>query len=106
MVSAWRNFKNNIFRPLFTIIFRPEMLKFHPYSIFPFHFDQGNNGWICHILCVNRTGHLIETLEYLPFLLFVHKQIKNICASATLPVCQTSVCTNKANAKSYLLQEF
>ena len=29
MVSAWRNFKN-IF---FTIIFRPEMLKFHPYSI-------------------------------------------------------------------------
>ena len=33
MVSAWRNFKNNFSRPLFTIIFRPEMLKFHPYSI-------------------------------------------------------------------------
>ena len=30
---AWRNFKNIFSRPLFTIIFRPEMLKFHPYSI-------------------------------------------------------------------------
>ena len=33
MVSAWRNFKNIFLRPLFIIIFRPEMLKFHPYSI-------------------------------------------------------------------------
>ena len=33
MVSAWRNFKNIFSRPLFTIIFRPEMLIFHPYSI-------------------------------------------------------------------------
>ena len=33
MVSAWRNFKNIFSRPLFTIIFRPEVLKFHPYSI-------------------------------------------------------------------------
>ena len=33
MVSAWRNFKNIFSRPLFTIIFWPEMLKFHPYSI-------------------------------------------------------------------------
>jgi hypothetical protein len=33
MVSAWRNFKNIFSRPLFTIIFRAEMLKFHPYSI-------------------------------------------------------------------------
>jgi hypothetical protein len=32
-VSAWRNFKNIFPRPLFIIIFRPEMLKFHPYSI-------------------------------------------------------------------------
>ena len=32
MVSAWRNFKNIFSTPLFTIIFRPEMLKFHPYS--------------------------------------------------------------------------
>ena len=31
MVSAWRNFKNIFSRPLF--IFRPEILKFHPYSI-------------------------------------------------------------------------
>ena len=29
MASAWRDFKNFFF----TIIFRPEMLKFHPYSI-------------------------------------------------------------------------
>ena len=33
MVSAWRNFRNIFSRPLFTIIFRPETLKFHPYSI-------------------------------------------------------------------------
>jgi len=33
MVSAWRNFKNIFPRPLFIIIFRPEMPKFHPYSI-------------------------------------------------------------------------
>ena len=33
MVSAWRNFKNIFPRPLFIIIFRPDMLKFHPYSI-------------------------------------------------------------------------
>ena len=33
MVSAWRNFKNIFSRPLFTIIFKPEILKFHPYSI-------------------------------------------------------------------------
>ena len=33
MVRAWRNFKNILSRPLFTIIFRQEMLKFHPYSI-------------------------------------------------------------------------
>ena len=33
MASAWRNFKNIFPRPLFTIIFSPEMLKFHPYSI-------------------------------------------------------------------------
>ena len=32
MVIAWRNFKNIFPRPLFIIIFRPEMLKFHPYS--------------------------------------------------------------------------
>ena len=33
MVSAWRNFKYIFSRPLFTIIFRPELLKLHPYSI-------------------------------------------------------------------------
>ena len=33
MVSARMNFKNIFPRPLSIIIFRPEMLKFHPYSI-------------------------------------------------------------------------
>ena len=33
MSSAWRNFKNIFSRPLFTIIFRPIMIKFHSYSI-------------------------------------------------------------------------
>ena len=32
-VGACRNFKNIFSMPLFTIIFRPEMLKFPPYSI-------------------------------------------------------------------------
>ena len=33
MVSTWRDFQNILPRPLFIIIFRPERLKFHPYSI-------------------------------------------------------------------------
>ena len=33
MIKAWRNFKNVFLRPLFIIMFTPEMLKFHPYSI-------------------------------------------------------------------------
>ena len=33
MGSPWRSFKNIFSRPLFTIIFRPEIIKFHPYSI-------------------------------------------------------------------------
>ena len=33
MVSAWRNFRNIFSRPHLTIIFRSEMLRFHPYSI-------------------------------------------------------------------------
>ena len=33
MVSAWRNLKNIFPRLLFIIIFRREMLKFHPYPI-------------------------------------------------------------------------
>ena len=35
MVSAWRNFKNIFPRPLFIIIFRPEMLKFHHIPVWP-----------------------------------------------------------------------
>ena len=33
MESSWRNFKNIFPRTLFIIIFKPEMLKSHPYSI-------------------------------------------------------------------------
>ena len=33
MEGAWRNFKSIFPRPLFIIIFRPEIVKFHPYSI-------------------------------------------------------------------------
>ena len=50
MANAWRNFKTIFSRPLFTIISKPEMLIFHPYSTD--HFEEGNNGRICHILCV------------------------------------------------------
>ena len=48
----WRNFKNIFSRPLFTIILRPEMLKFHPYSIWP----GTQYGRIHHILCVKMMG--------------------------------------------------
>ena len=49
MVSAWRNFKNIFPRPLFIIIFRPEMLKFHPYSILT---RDTRVEFVIHILCV------------------------------------------------------
>ena len=49
MVSAWRNFKNIFSRPLFTIIFRPEMLIFYPYSIL-----TGNTRVEFVIYCVLR----------------------------------------------------
>ena len=48
MVNAWRNFKNIFSRPLFTIIFRPEMVKFYPYSIL-----TGERMVGIVILCVN-----------------------------------------------------
>ena len=47
MVSAWRNFKNIFPRPLVIIIFRPEMLKFHQYSIL-----KGDNRVEFVIYCV------------------------------------------------------
>ena len=49
MVSAWRNFKNIFSRPLFNIIFKPEMLKFHPYSIL-----NGDTMVVFVIFCVLR----------------------------------------------------
>ena len=33
MARAWKNTKNIFSRPLFEVIFMPEMLKFLPYSI-------------------------------------------------------------------------
>ena len=36
MAPAWRIFKNIFSSLLFTIIFRPKMFKFHPYSNFEF----------------------------------------------------------------------
>ena len=62
MASTWRNFKNIFSRPLFTIIFRPVMLKNAKISHI-YHFDTINIGGICHILCVN--------LKYVMF----HKKI-------------------------------
>ena len=59
MVSAWRNFKNIFPRPFFIIIFRPEMLKFHPYSIL----TRGHNGRICHIHCVKFARILANLLQ-------------------------------------------
>ena len=42
-VPACSNFEN-IFSRLFTIIFRPKMVKFHPYSILTN--DRLNDGWL------------------------------------------------------------
>ena len=58
MVSARRNFKNIFPRPLFIIIFRPEMLKFHQYSI-----STGDTKvefviyCVLSICCIYRTRH-------------------------------------------------
>ena len=57
MVSAWRNFKNIFPTPLFIIIFRPEMLKFHPYFIL-----TGDTRVEFVIYCVLS---IFEPLEYL-----------------------------------------
>ena len=57
MVSAWRNFKN-IFSTLFIIIFRPEMLKFHQYSIL-----KGDNRVEFVIYCVLKAMLKRKTLE-------------------------------------------
>ena len=59
MVSAWRNFKNIFPRPLFIIIFRPEMLKFHPYSILTG--DTRVEFVIYHVLRTNLKGSFLIT---------------------------------------------
>ena len=55
MVRAWRNFKNIFPRPLFIIIFRPEMLKLHPYSIM-----TGDTRVEFVIFCVLRVVHKLR----------------------------------------------
>ena len=56
MACTWKNFKNIFSRPFFSIIFRPEMLKFHPYSILT---GDTMVGFV--ILCV--LNHLKSRLE-------------------------------------------
>ena len=64
MVSAWRNFKNIFSRPLFTIIFRPEMLKFYPYSILT---GERMAGLVIFcVLKVSKSQKQIMTLWILP----------------------------------------
>ena len=57
MVSTWRNFKNTFSRPLFTIIYSPEMLKFHPYSIL-----TGDTRVEFVIYCVLRSSFVFSGL--------------------------------------------
>ena len=64
MVSAWRNFKKKFPRPLFIIIFRPELLKFHPYSIL-----TGDTMVGCHFLCVKQES-VLKIYLYFCALLF------------------------------------
>ena len=62
MVSAWRNFKNIFSRPLFTN--SPSFLARNAKISPIFHFDRGNNGRICHELCVKmKTQNLIKVIE-------------------------------------------
>ena len=53
MVSAWRNFKNIFSRPLFTIIFRPKMIKFHPYSILT---GEGKVDYLIYCMLSDQTS--------------------------------------------------
>ena len=66
MVSAWRNFKNIFPRPLFTIIFRSEMLKFHPYSIFTGD-TRVEFAIYCVLSCIGTIKHLwVDLFKLLP----------------------------------------
>ena len=65
MVSAWRNFKNIFPRPLINIIFRPEMLKFHPYSILT---GDTRFEFVIYILCVKKSMVYIGTEYFGSFL--------------------------------------
>ena len=55
----WRDFKNIYSRPLFTIIFRPEMLKFQPYSILT---RKTMIRFVMYVLCVKHKSLLKKNL--------------------------------------------
>ena len=59
MVSAYRNFKNIFSSPLFTINFRPEMLKFHSYSILT---GDTMVGFV--IFCVLNLSYTVLNYQY------------------------------------------
>ena len=123
MVSAWRNSQNIFSRPLFTISFRPEMLKFHPYSILTGDLKVG-----FVIFCVLSQDHLFyfcfsstlvqdSTMELLSFLYLstnnnTSRQStlpsyavvgRNICKITKFPLCCQLWARKKLNCLDFIL---
>ena len=86
MVSTWRNFKNIFPRPLFTIIFRPEMLKFHPYSIWTG--DTRVEFVIYYVLMNWKIEKVKAIFIHIDFLSLFPPKMKNF-KSVVILVCQT-----------------
>ena len=95
MVSAWRNFKNIFPRPLFIIIFRLEMLKFHPYSILT---EDTMVGFV--IFCVlKRVQQVIVHFEQIHTALF--RVQKTACASYHCCCCLDSRQCRKVKKREF-----
>ena len=75
MAGAWRSFKNSFSRPLFTIIFKPEMLKFHPYSVLT---GQTMVGFVIYCVLIK---YLCLKCLYISYI-FVGKALCNVSTTS------------------------
>ena len=99
MASTWSNFKDISSRPLFTFIFRPEMLKFHPYSIL----TGLNNSRICHILCVKTSISSVFVFDCSKVRKIRDKDIENAwphCAYSKVRPLSSAKCTLYSSSKN------
>ena len=67
LLPAWRDFKNIFSRPLFTIICRPKMAKFYPYSILTNSYSYHSENY--HSKCVQLVDIGHETCHWIKFAL-------------------------------------